>query len=147
MRTPMCSRGAVRQSALVVLALGVVLASGCTEDPLAPGPPVDGGATADAGDDAGSRPDASDAGVDAGDAGSHPDAGDAEVDAGDGGSEPDATAPDADVDAGTPDGGLTCWSCHGSLQNPAPPTDLQGRTDSHEPTVGAHQAHLGARVS
>lgn len=87
------------------------------------------------------------------------------VDAG----EPDAGAPDAnDVDAGlfdaggdageadadedggageiAPDAGpQTCWSCHGTTGNPAPPRDTHGLTDRTARTVGAHQAHLGAK--
>lgn len=36
----------------------------------------------------------------------------------------------------------TCWSCHGSIDQPAPPTDLEGNTDYTSPGVGAHQAHV-----
>ncbi|HEY3359815.1 MAG TPA: hypothetical protein VGQ83_41580 [Polyangia bacterium] len=36
----------------------------------------------------------------------------------------------------------SCSSCHGSAQNPAPPTDTSGRADPALPSVGAHQAHV-----
>ncbi|MFH2010056.1 MAG: CxxxxCH/CxxCH domain-containing protein [bacterium] len=39
---------------------------------------------------------------------------------------------------------LACSDCHGSADNPAPPRDTEGRTDTSEVTVGAHQQHLGA---
>jgi predicted CxxxxCH...CXXCH cytochrome family protein len=58
---------------------------------------------------------------------------------------------DAGVDAGIPptevhfDGGITsCFGCHGTVDNPAPPPDTQGRTETSFATVGAHQAHLYA---
>ena len=35
-----------------------------------------------------------------------------------------------------------CNSCHGNDDNPAPPTDLNGESDTTVKTVGAHQAHL-----
>ena len=35
-----------------------------------------------------------------------------------------------------------CSSCHGSVENPAPPRDLSGRTGTTARGVGAHQAHL-----
>ncbi|HEY3452944.1 MAG TPA: CxxxxCH/CxxCH domain-containing protein [Myxococcales bacterium] len=38
--------------------------------------------------------------------------------------------------------GGTCNACHGSDLNPAPPTDLAGRSDTAERGVGAHQQHL-----
>jgi predicted CxxxxCH...CXXCH cytochrome family protein len=37
-----------------------------------------------------------------------------------------------------------CNACHGNADNPAPPVDIQGRTDTALPSVGAHQAHLKA---
>ena len=37
--------------------------------------------------------------------------------------------------------GLSCTSCHGS-DNPAPPPDLEGNTDTSAIGVGAHQIHL-----
>ena len=40
----------------------------------------------------------------------------------------------------TPAGG--CKSCHGSADNPAPPKDLAGNTETTVRTVGAHQTHL-----
>ena len=40
----------------------------------------------------------------------------------------------------TPVGG--CKSCHGSVDNPAPPQDLAGNTATTFKTVGAHQAHI-----
>jgi predicted CxxxxCH...CXXCH cytochrome family protein len=40
---------------------------------------------------------------------------------------------------------LGCAECHGDPErgDPAPPVDTQGRNDTSEVTVGAHQAHLG----
>ena len=39
----------------------------------------------------------------------------------------------------------TCWACHGSPNNPAPPRDLSGNSDPTTSTaIGAHQAHLQA---
>jgi predicted CxxxxCH...CXXCH cytochrome family protein len=59
-----------------------------------------------------------------------------------------ATTVNLDLHAnGTVDFGgaaAACNTCHGSAANPAPPIDLQGRTDPSLPTVGAHQAHLNA---
>ena len=40
------------------------------------------------------------------------------------------------------DGSKTCQACHGSAENPAPPTGLGGETDASDPGVGAHQTHL-----
>ncbi len=40
-------------------------------------------------------------------------------------------------------GALGCDSCHGSNGNPAPPTDLQGRSSTSLRSVGAHRTHLG----
>lgn len=37
-----------------------------------------------------------------------------------------------------------CYDCHGTPESPAPPPDLQGRSDPTLKTVGAHQAHLAA---
>ncbi len=37
-----------------------------------------------------------------------------------------------------------CNSCHGNSDNPAPPVDTQGRSDTGLVTVGAHQSHLKA---
>jgi predicted CxxxxCH...CXXCH cytochrome family protein len=46
------------------------------------------------------------------------------------------------------DGTGSCTTCHGSGDNPAPPRDLAGNTDTSFVTVGAHQAHLTAsRIS
>ncbi len=39
----------------------------------------------------------------------------------------------------------TCDGCHGSSVNAAPPRDLLGNTDTTQPGVGAHQAHLVGR--
>ena len=106
-------------------ALAALAVSACNcGEPVATGdggpPPVDAG-DADAGDvDSG----VVDAGV--------PDAGDL-----DGG----------DFDAGLDDAGtsaLTCISCHGSTNNPAPPRDTHNVIDRTARTVGAHQVHLGA---
>jgi predicted CxxxxCH...CXXCH cytochrome family protein len=38
---------------------------------------------------------------------------------------------------------LTCTSCHGSGNSPAPPKDTQGGTATTAPGVGAHAQHLG----
>lgn len=38
----------------------------------------------------------------------------------------------------------SCSGCHGSAAGSAPPADVLGGADPREPTVGAHQAHLGA---
>ncbi len=38
--------------------------------------------------------------------------------------------------------GAECSSCHGSAENPAPPTSLKGLTATTELAVGAHQTHL-----
>lgn len=49
------------------------------------------------------------------------------------------------MDAGLPDAGsavLYCNLCHGSVDNPAPPTDVAGRSSTALRTVGAHQTHL-----
>lgn len=45
--------------------------------------------------------------------------------------------------AGAAGTGGGCTDCHGSAINPAPPVDLEGRSDTTLPTVGAHQSHLG----
>lgn len=42
--------------------------------------------------------------------------------------------------------GMSCISCHGSEENPAPPVDTNGNSDPTMVTVGAHQSHLGASV-
>ncbi|MCL4539690.1 MAG: CxxxxCH/CxxCH domain-containing protein [Bacteroidetes bacterium] len=39
-------------------------------------------------------------------------------------------------------GPLACNTCHGSLNNAAPPPDLSGNTSTTDPGVGAHQSHL-----
>ncbi len=58
--------------------------------------------------------------------------------------EPDQTdgdtgdTPVSDIDSTE----LTCWVCHGSKNNPAPPRALNGASDTLSPSVGAHQAHL-----
>ena len=36
----------------------------------------------------------------------------------------------------------SCNSCHGSVETPAPPTDLAGNLATSAPGVGAHQTHL-----
>ena len=38
--------------------------------------------------------------------------------------------------------GGACSACHGSEDNPAPPRDLAGGSDTASVTVGAHQSHL-----
>ncbi len=66
----------------------------------------------------------------------------------------DASVPEVDagvgVDAGAPDAGtpppVTCSSCHGGARNAAPPRDVLGRTEPGLPSIGAHQAHLGASL-
>jgi len=40
--------------------------------------------------------------------------------------------------------GVSCITCHGSEENPAPPVDTNGNSDPTIVTVGAHQSHLGA---
>jgi len=40
-----------------------------------------------------------------------------------------------------------CDGCHGSAASPAPPTDLAGNTATTAIGVGAHQRHLGSRIS
>lgn len=42
---------------------------------------------------------------------------------------------------------FTCKSCHGSDDNPAPPTDLAGNAATTSPGVGAHQIHLSGGES
>lgn len=37
---------------------------------------------------------------------------------------------------------MTCHSCHGTPESPAPPRDLAGDTETSKPGVGAHQKHL-----
>ena len=44
----------------------------------------------------------------------------------------------ADADAGI----QTCYSCHGSIDSPAPPRDVSGHTETTARGVGAHQRHL-----
>lgn len=39
-------------------------------------------------------------------------------------------------------GNEPCGTCHGSVQDPAPPPDTAGRTATSEVTVGAHATHL-----
>jgi predicted CxxxxCH...CXXCH cytochrome family protein len=39
---------------------------------------------------------------------------------------------------------LSCSSCHGTNESPAPPPDVNGATSTAVVTVGAHQAHLDA---
>lgn len=41
-------------------------------------------------------------------------------------------------------GSPVCNTCHGGIENDAPPADLDGRNDTALRTVGAHQAHLRA---
>lgn len=41
-----------------------------------------------------------------------------------------------------PDGPEDCNTCHGSMQNDAPPIDLAGNSETTNIGVGAHQAHL-----
>jgi len=41
-------------------------------------------------------------------------------------------------------GSEDCNACHGNADNPAPPVDTQGGSDTTLVTVGAHQAHLQA---
>ncbi len=36
----------------------------------------------------------------------------------------------------------TCNACHGNADNPAPPVDTNGLSDTSEVSVGAHQAHV-----
>jgi predicted CxxxxCH...CXXCH cytochrome family protein len=46
------------------------------------------------------------------------------------------------VDLAAPPG--SCVGCHGSGDNPAPPVDLLGRSDTSLQTVGAHREHVSA---
>ncbi|GEJ57060.1 hypothetical protein AMYX_18010 [Anaeromyxobacter diazotrophicus] len=46
------------------------------------------------------------------------------------------------VDGKNDVGSMTCSSCHGSAQNPAPPFGTRGETATTALAVGAHQAHL-----
>lgn len=39
-----------------------------------------------------------------------------------------------------------CTACHGSLDSPAPPSDVEGASDRTNVTVGAHRAHLAGRM-
>ncbi len=39
---------------------------------------------------------------------------------------------------------MDCATCHGSADNPAPPKDTAGLSDTALPTIGAHQSHLKA---
>lgn len=39
---------------------------------------------------------------------------------------------------------INCTSCHGSQDNAAPPKSPDGATETNDPRVGAHQAHLTA---
>ena len=43
--------------------------------------------------------------------------------------------------------GDSCNACHGSDQNPAPPRDTSGNTDTSARGVGAHQSHLNATMA
>lgn len=96
---------------------------GCPASEAAEVPAVDGGRFSDAEQDEGGIENAGDA--------TAPASGD---DAGDAASE----EADAATDDAAPQG---CTSCHGG-ENPAPPVDLEGHTDTTFPGVGAHQAHL-----
>lgn len=51
---------------------------------------------------------------------------------------PDNPPPNADVNAGCSLG------CHGDSKSPAPPSNLEGKTETNLRTVGAHRAHLNA---
>jgi len=48
---------------------------------------------------------------------------------------------------GYPDDEFTCWSCHGSEANAAPPVGLNGETEISALGVGAHQAHLAGALA
>jgi predicted CxxxxCH...CXXCH cytochrome family protein len=54
------------------------------------------------------------------------------------------TAPERHVDGVVDLAGMTCTSCHGSDDQPAPPLDTLGRDDTGLMSVGAHRSHLGA---
>jgi predicted CxxxxCH...CXXCH cytochrome family protein len=45
------------------------------------------------------------------------------------------------------EGDITCTTCHGESEDPAPPTDVSGNSDSNEIGVGAHRKHLRDGVS
>ncbi len=49
-------------------------------------------------------------------------------------------------DTTTPPTPRTCSSCHGTANDPAPPSDTNGYRATSRPSVGAHQAHLQASV-
>lgn len=71
------------------------------------------------------------------------------------GDDDDSASTEADAgvkwDAGVrPDAGTTvrtCWSCHGTEAQPAPPPDLSGSTDPTQPGVGSHAAHMRASTT
>ncbi len=41
---------------------------------------------------------------------------------------------------------VTCWTCHGSENNPAPPRSTSGETYTTDLGVGAHQSHLASTL-
>ncbi len=51
-------------------------------------------------------------------------------------------APEKHIDGTVELRTVTCHDCHGSEDNPAPPRDTSGNTDTSAPGVGAHQIHL-----
>lgn len=63
---------------------------------------------------------------------------------------PDAAPPPARDAAPGPDAAVlptvTCSTCHGDADSPAPPRDLNGRMDTASPGVGAHRAHLAPQA-
>jgi len=52
--------------------------------------------------------------------------------------------PSRHVDGQVEVGGAACNACHGNAENPAPPVDTHGQSDTGLVTVGAHQSHLKA---
>ena len=57
------------------------------------------------------------------------------------------THPEKHIDGIVEVSAAACSSCHGRAQNPAPPVDTRGRSDTTLPSVGAHQSHLNALLS
>jgi predicted CxxxxCH...CXXCH cytochrome family protein len=54
---------------------------------------------------------------------------------------------DADSDTDTDTEPETCTSCHGAGDNPAPPPDVAGSSDTSHTSVGAHATHVAADVA
>ena len=134
-----CHRPMVHSSSLgLLLVAGLVsvgLASGCGSDDE-PNNTTDAGS----GGTAGTGGVGGTAGADAGDAGGSG--------GGTGGTGGTGGSSGVGGEAGAAGTGATgpwpegCDTCHGSAENPAPPVDLDGNSDTSSPSVGAHQSHL-----